>query len=147
MSKKGLGKFLGGAAVGAGLALLFAPKTGEETRKDLKEKGTKLVKDIKNIDSDDIKKKLNELKKDLKNLDKETVVETIKEKASKIIDKADDLINTAKEKSAPAIEQAGEEIKNKTIKILKKAIDKLEGAEEVVPKGKKTSKTAKAKKA
>ena len=37
MSKKGgFGKFLGGIALGAGLGILFAPKSGEETRKDLK---------------------------------------------------------------------------------------------------------------
>ena len=39
MSKKGgFGKFLGGIALGAGLGILFAPKSGEETRKILKEK-------------------------------------------------------------------------------------------------------------
>ena len=32
MSKKGFGKFLAGASLGAGLALLFAPKKGSETR-------------------------------------------------------------------------------------------------------------------
>ena len=38
MSKKGTGKFLLGGAIGAGIALLFAPKKGEELRKDLAEK-------------------------------------------------------------------------------------------------------------
>ena len=38
MSKKGLGKFVAGAAVGAGLGILFAPKKGTEIRKELKEK-------------------------------------------------------------------------------------------------------------
>ena len=36
--KNGLGKFLAGAAIGAGLGLLFAPKKGSELRKDLKNK-------------------------------------------------------------------------------------------------------------
>ena len=36
MSKKGFGKFLAGASLGAGLALLFAPKKGSETRQELK---------------------------------------------------------------------------------------------------------------
>ena len=32
--KSGFGKFLAGAAIGAGLGVLFAPKSGKETRKD-----------------------------------------------------------------------------------------------------------------
>ena len=56
MSKKGLGKFVAGAALGAGLGLLFAPKKGEDLRKDLKVKIDELVDQIKEIDKDDLKK-------------------------------------------------------------------------------------------
>ena len=35
MSKKGTGKLVLGASLGAGLALLFAPKKGSELREDL----------------------------------------------------------------------------------------------------------------
>lgn len=38
----GAGSFLLGALVGAGLALLFAPRSGEETRQELEEKARKL---------------------------------------------------------------------------------------------------------
>ena len=38
MGKNGFGKFIAGAAVGAGLGLLFSPKSGEDNRKDLKAK-------------------------------------------------------------------------------------------------------------
>ena len=38
----GIGPFLLGALVGAGLALLFAPKSGAETQADLKDKARKL---------------------------------------------------------------------------------------------------------
>lgn len=38
----GLGSFVLGALVGAGLALLFAPKSGEETQEELKERAKKL---------------------------------------------------------------------------------------------------------
>ena len=49
MEKKGngLGKFLAGAAVGIGLGVLFAPKSGKETRKELKEKFDEMVKKVK----------------------------------------------------------------------------------------------------
>ena len=43
--KSGFGKFLAGAAIGVGLGLLFAPKKGEDTRKDLG-----VTKDFKRID-------------------------------------------------------------------------------------------------
>ena len=38
MSKKGLRKFILGAGIGAGLGILFAPKKGSDTRKELKKK-------------------------------------------------------------------------------------------------------------
>ena len=38
----GVGSFLVGALMGAGLALLFAPKTGKETQEELKEKARQL---------------------------------------------------------------------------------------------------------
>ena len=38
----GIGSFFVGALLGAGLALLFAPKTGEETQEELKERARKL---------------------------------------------------------------------------------------------------------
>ena len=45
MNKKstGVGKFVVGAAVGAALGMLFAPKSGKETRKAITEK-TKILK-------------------------------------------------------------------------------------------------------
>ena len=36
--KSGLGKVAVGAAIGVGLGVLFAPKSGKETRNDIKEK-------------------------------------------------------------------------------------------------------------
>lgn len=134
MSKKGLGKFLTGAFVGAGIGLLFAPKKGSETREDLKNKTNEMIDNIKNLDKDEIKEKLNtkvkELKKDLENLNKETAVELIKEKGSSLIKKADELMDIAKEKSAPVIERAAKDVKEKTVVLLKSAIDKIEDTEE-----------------
>ena len=58
MSKKssGLGKFLLGGAIGAGLALLFAPQKGSETRRQLKEKCDELFEKLK--ENSQIKNKL-----------------------------------------------------------------------------------------
>lgn len=133
MSKKGMGKFVAGAAIGAGLGILFAPKKGSETREDLKNKTKKIAKDIKNIDPKEVKEKLDkkvqELKKDLENLNKETAKEMIKEKGNALLKKADELIDTAKEKSAPVVEKAAKEVKEKTVNILQGAIDKLESTD------------------
>ena len=56
MSKKsGIGKFLVGLGVGAGLGMLFAPKSGSETRKDLKVKYDEFIKSLKDIDVNEVK--------------------------------------------------------------------------------------------
>ena len=41
--KSNAGKFVLGAAVGAALGLLFAPKSGKETRRIIKEKASDLL--------------------------------------------------------------------------------------------------------
>jgi gas vesicle protein len=41
-NEPGIGTFLVGLAVGAGLALLFAPRSGEETRRDIERRARKV---------------------------------------------------------------------------------------------------------
>lgn len=41
-SEPGIGTFIAGLAIGAGLALLFAPKSGEETRRDIERRAKKI---------------------------------------------------------------------------------------------------------
>jgi len=41
-SEPGVGAFVAGLAIGAGLALLFAPRTGEETRRDLQRRARRV---------------------------------------------------------------------------------------------------------
>lgn len=136
MSKKGngLGKFLLGAGIGVGLGVLFAPKSGKETREDLKEKMDDLMEKIKNLKSEDVKayieKKVKEIKNDLKNLDKETVEASIKNGAIKIKRKAEELVEYAKEKGTPVVEAAAKEVKTSTIKALESITAKLKNEEE-----------------
>lgn len=131
--KSGLGKFILGAGIGACLGVLFAPKSGKETRKELKEKMDDLIAKAKDIDIEEVKvnieKKVEEIKNDLKNLDKETVAATIKEQAKKIKKKADDLVGYAVKKGTPVIEAAAREVKASTIKALENLTAKLKDDE------------------
>ena len=65
--KSGLGKVVAGAAIGVGLGVLFAPKSGKETRNDIKEK----VKTLTSKEyQDEFKRKVKELESEIKSLDK-----------------------------------------------------------------------------
>lgn len=45
----GMGNFLLGALVGAGVALLFAPRSGEETRRDIKRQARKAQNKVRDV--------------------------------------------------------------------------------------------------
>ena len=146
----GLGKFLIGAGIGAAIGVLFAPKSGKETRKDLKEKMDNLIAKAKEINIEDVKNtienKVEEIKNDLKNLDKETVAEAVKEQAKNIKKKADQLVQYAVKKGTPVIEAAAREVKASTIKTLESITAKLKeeaSEEEKKATPKKTAKTNK----
>ena len=89
MSKKsGFGKFFAGAALGAGLGLLFAPKKGSALRADLKEKLDELMLKVKEIDIEDVKedfdRRLAEIKEELEDLDKEKVLKVAEKKSRRV---------------------------------------------------------------
>ena len=127
--KSGLGKFLAGAAIGAGLGILFAPKKGSETRAELKAKIEDLVKQIKKIDLEEVKEefevKLENLKAELADLDKEKVLEIAKKKAGELKEKAQDLVELAKEKGTPILKKTANEVLENVIKISKDTQKKL----------------------
>ena len=133
MGRKGLGKFVAGVAIGAGLGLLFATKTGEETRKELKEKLDDLIKQAKNIDIDEVKKditkKAAEIKDELADLDKEKVLSIAKEKGADLKVKAQELVDLAKEKGTPVLKKTAEDVLNSVIKVSKETLKKLDKEE------------------
>lgn len=126
----GLGKFLAGAAVGAGLGILFAPKSGKETRADIKKKIDEVLEQVKTLKAEDVKKmitkKVNELQVELKDLDKEKVLKIAKQKAKKIQKKAEELYELAVEKGTPVLQKATKDLKEATANALKKIVAKLE---------------------
>ena len=135
MSKKyGLGKFVLGAAVGAGLGVLFAPKKGSETRTMLKAKLDELVEQVKNIDVDEVKKefdlKVNEIRMELVDLDKEKALDIAKEKANDLKIKSQKLYDLAVEKGAPVLKKTAKDVLENVVKVSKDTIKKLDGKEE-----------------
>ncbi|CCZ57300.1 predicted protein [Clostridium sp. CAG:762] len=130
MSKKGFGKFLAGASLGAGLALLFAPKKGSETRQELKLKLDELWIKAKNVDTDEVKetfqKKVDEIKKELSDLDKEKAIDLAKKKSEDLKKQCEELLKLAKEKGTPVLEGVAKDIKEKAIVVTKEVLKKLE---------------------
>lgn len=132
MSKKksGLGKFVLGAAVGAAVGVLFAPKKGSETRAELKVKLNELAEKAKNLKTNDVKiyieDKIDEIKIALDELDKEKVLTFAKEKAEQINKKTDELVKYVVEKGTPVMEKTATAIKEKASLVIKDVLKRLE---------------------
>ena len=128
--KSGLGKFLAGIGIGAGLGILFAPKSGSETRRELKNKMDDFVNSLKDIDINEVKEeflcKVEEIKKELEDLDKEKVIAIAEKKAEELKKNASDLVEMAKEKGTPVLEGIADDLRNKAINVTKDVLKKLE---------------------
>lgn len=133
MKKNNMGKFFLGALVGAGLGVLFTPKTGKDTRKLLNKKAEELIEKAKEIDpkevKDGVESRINAIKEELADLDKEKAKKIARAKAKDIQDKASELVEYAIEKGTPALEKAADSLRQKAIVVTKDILNKLEQEE------------------
>lgn len=133
MSKRGFGKFVVGAGIGALIGILIAPKKGSETREDLKNKTDEFLKKVKSLKKEDIQEefeiRIEKLKKEIDELDKEKVLNIAKEKANLVKRETQKLVDLAKEKGTPVLEKTAEDVRLKAIDVTKNVLNKLENAD------------------
>lgn len=131
--KKSIWPFVAGVGLGVGAGMLFAPKKGEELRKDVKNKIDELINKAKEIDVDEVKdefmKKIDELKDELEDLDKEKALAIAKRKGNELKEKAEDLVEYAREKGTPVLEKAAKEVRQKAIMVTREVLKRLEDEE------------------
>ncbi len=133
MAKKSVGNLVLGIAIGASLGILFAPKKGSQTRRELKEKMLDLVSRAKELSISDVSKmieeRIAEIRRDLNDLDKEKVLKIAKKKSEDIKRKCQELVDLAIEKGTPVLKDAAIDVRDKTIDVMQDIIKKLENLE------------------
>ncbi len=121
---------LGSAAVGAGIGVLFAPKSGKETREDLKKCLDSLVKKAQDLTSKDVKatvlKKVDKIELALRDLEKEHNLKVAKKKALKLERDALKLVEYVKKQGEISLEDTTNAVHQKAIEVTRSLIEKIE---------------------
>lgn len=130
MSKGGFGKFVAGVGIGAALGVLFAPKSGAKTRKELKKSFDNLMAELENVDAKDVyeavEAKIAEIREGLETLDAETVLAEAKKQSKKLQKAVKELVDYVQKQSQPVIDEAVENIRKEVLKISKNVVAELE---------------------
>jgi gas vesicle protein len=100
---------LAGGAIGAVLALLYAPKSGKELRSDLREKADDLLDGAEGYVTA-ARTKAGELVSEAKRRS-DLIITDAKKKAGSLIEDADKIILDARQKAGPVVEE-GSRLKN-----------------------------------
>lgn len=131
--KNGIGKFLLGAGIGAGIGMLFTKNNGKENRAQLKKKIEELIVKAKSIEKEEVKetveKKVEEIMNEISELDKEKVLKIAKKKAEEIKIKSEELVEYVIEKGTPVLEKSACLVKEKAIAVTKEVLKRLEQEE------------------
>ncbi|HET6515574.1 MAG TPA: YtxH domain-containing protein [Thermodesulfovibrionales bacterium] len=104
-SSKIAGAFLIGGILGAGIALLYAPQSGRETRKDISRKAKRIKNDAVELVEDTIQS-VNEF------------VGDVRDKASEILEKGVELSESAKKELVKSLEQGQKVIEKQRNRII-----------------------------
>ena len=75
---------------------------------------------------DELLNKIEDIRNELDDLDKEKVLKIAKEKGNDLKNKADELVELAKEKGTPVIEASADAVRQKAISATKSVLAKLE---------------------
>jgi gas vesicle protein len=102
---------LAGGAIGAVIALLYAPKSGKELRADIREKADDLMEGADEY-LQTAKSKAGEIVSEAKKRSDQLITDA-KKKADSLLEDADKIISGARQKAGPIVDEASR-IKNAT---------------------------------
>ena len=72
--------------------------------------------------------KVDSIKAELEDLDKEKVLKIAKQKGEELKKKSEELVELAKEKGTPVLENVANEVREKSIVVVKDVLNKLENS-------------------